>query len=102
MNSEDRKLAEAAASLTVQDFRYLQEHRMICPEEAASPESSSQQGASSKKAMAGDSGQLDGPILHSSSSRISKNMGLRIASSGTLSFSSPRLTSEHVVPAGTF
>ena len=29
MSSEDRKLAEAAASLTVQDFRYLQEHGMI-------------------------------------------------------------------------
>jgi hypothetical protein len=29
MNGEERALAQAAASLTVDDFRYLQEHRII-------------------------------------------------------------------------
>jgi len=29
MNAEDSKLAQTAASLTAEDFRYLQDHRMI-------------------------------------------------------------------------
>ena len=50
MHANEKALAEAAASLTVQDFRYLEEHRMVCHEEAASPELSSQESASSEKA----------------------------------------------------
>jgi len=37
MNAEERKLAQAAASLTVEDFRYLQEHGMIPTQDAGNP-----------------------------------------------------------------
>jgi len=37
MNAEERKLAQAAASLTVEDFRYLQEHGMIPAQNAGNP-----------------------------------------------------------------
>jgi hypothetical protein len=37
MNAEERKLAQAAASLTVEDFEYLQEHRMIPTADTTNP-----------------------------------------------------------------
>jgi len=39
MNDEERALAQAAASLTVDDFRYLQEHGMIAvPAQVSDPD----------------------------------------------------------------
>lgn len=39
MNDEERALAQAAASLTVDDFRYLQEHGVIAaPEHTSNPD----------------------------------------------------------------
>ena len=43
MDAKERKLAEAAASLTARDFRYLREHGMLPGEGAASPTSPSRE-----------------------------------------------------------
>jgi len=37
MNAEERELAQAAAKLTAEDFRYLQEHRMIPASDTGNP-----------------------------------------------------------------
>jgi len=50
MDAKERKLAEAAASLTARDFRYLREHDMLPPEGAVSQEAASQGRASSENA----------------------------------------------------
>jgi len=45
MNAEETELAEAAASLTVEDFHYLQEHGMILDHAREDVDSSNAQGA---------------------------------------------------------